>query len=133
MQPSPASLISPLSLTCHLQLPNGVMNGEQLRYAAEAITPYGADGCADITTRAGIQLRGISLEDAGPICEKLIAKNMSSFQTGMDSIRNLTGSPIAGQWRPGLQCMRQATKRDRLPVHMFMCSKWKPSISTQVQ
>lgn len=104
---SPGPLISPLSNPLvHSQLPNGVMNGEQLRYAAEAITPYGADGCADITTRAGIQLRGITLEDAGPICEKLIAKNMSSFQTGMDSIRNLTGSPIAGQWGLGLQRMQ---------------------------
>ncbi|MEW5308880.1 MAG: hypothetical protein WDW38_000804 [Sanguina aurantia] len=87
---------TPTKFMMRIKLPNGVMNGEQLRYAAEAIAPYGADGCADITTRAGIQLRGISLEDAGPICEQLIAKNMSSFQTGMDSIRNLTGSPIAG-------------------------------------
>jgi len=27
-----------------------------------AIRPYGADGCADITTRAAIQLRGVPLE-----------------------------------------------------------------------
>lgn len=30
------------------------------------------------------------------IIEGLIAHNMSSYQSGMDSVRNLTGSPIAG-------------------------------------
>lgn len=72
------------------------MSSTQLRYAAECIKPYGEDGCADITTRANLQLRGVKLEDADRIIEGLIAHRMSSFQSGMDSVRNLTGSPIAG-------------------------------------
>jgi sulfite reductase beta subunit-like hemoprotein len=36
-----------------------------MRYAAECVKPYGADGCLDITTRANLQLRGVKLEDAG--------------------------------------------------------------------
>lgn len=41
------------------------MTSEQMRYAASCIRPYGEDGCADITTRANLQLRGVKLEDAG--------------------------------------------------------------------
>jgi sulfite reductase beta subunit-like hemoprotein len=86
-----------LVISCkHTQLPNGEINAEQLRYAASAIRKYGEDGCADITTRANLQLRGVKLEDADGIIEGLIQHNMGSFQSGMDSVRNLTGSPIAG-------------------------------------
>jgi ferredoxin-nitrite reductase len=48
-------------------VPNGELNAEQLRFLGAAIKPYGADGCADITTRANIQLRGVTLEDASDI------------------------------------------------------------------
>lgn len=48
-----------------LQLPNGEMTAEQMRFAASCVKPYGADGCLDITTRANLQLRGVQLEDAG--------------------------------------------------------------------
>lgn len=54
-----------LTRVCVLQLPNGEMTAEQMRYAASCIRPYGEDGCADITTRANLQLRGVKLEDAG--------------------------------------------------------------------
>ena len=62
----------------------------------DCIAKYGADGCADITTRANIQLRGIPLDDASEIIHKLEANGLTSFMTGMDNVRNLTGSPIAG-------------------------------------
>eukprot|EP00878_Enallax_costatus_P032413 GHUV01035619.1.p1 GENE.GHUV01035619.1~~GHUV01035619.1.p1 ORF type:complete len:454 (+),score=147.64 GHUV01035619.1:177-1538(+) len=87
---------TPKRFMMRLKLPNGEVTSEQFRYAASCIKPYGADGCADITTRANLQLRGVKLEDADRIIEGLIAHNMTSFQSGMDSVRNLTGSPIAG-------------------------------------
>ena len=77
-------------------MPNGELTSAQLRYLGACIRPYGADGCADITTRAAIQLRGIQLEDASTIINGLHANNMTSFMTGMDNVRNLTGNPIAG-------------------------------------
>lgn len=52
-------------MSLHAQLPNGEMTSEQMRFAASCIRPYGEDGCADITTRANLQLRGVKLEDAG--------------------------------------------------------------------
>lgn len=62
----------------------------------ECIEPFGEAGCADITTRAGIQLRGVTLETAPTVVQKLEAVGMTPFQTGMDNVRNLTGNPIAG-------------------------------------
>ena len=38
------------------QVPNGELTAEQLRFLGDCIAPYGADGCADITTRANIQV-----------------------------------------------------------------------------
>jgi sulfite reductase beta subunit-like hemoprotein len=38
------------------QVPNGELTSEQLRFLGESIAPYGEDGCADITTRANIQV-----------------------------------------------------------------------------
>lgn len=77
-------------------MPNGEVTSEQLRFMADSIAPYGDEGCADITTRANLQLRGLTLEDSGPLIEGLQARGLSSYQSGMDSVRNLTGSPIAG-------------------------------------
>jgi sulfite reductase beta subunit-like hemoprotein len=93
-QPTTSLLLDVLLLL--LQLPNGEVTSEQLRYAASIIRKYGKDGCADITTRANLQLRGVKLEDADGVIEGLIQHGMGSFQSGMDSVRNLTGSPIAG-------------------------------------
>ena len=38
-------------------MPNGELTSEQLRFLGASIAPYGADGCADITTRANMQAR----------------------------------------------------------------------------
>lgn len=79
-----------------LKVPNGILNVEQLRYFAAVLRPYGADGCGDITTRMNIQLRGITLDDAGDICDKLYEIGLTSLMSGMDNVRNMVGSPIAG-------------------------------------
>lgn len=83
-------------MSCALQVPNGELTSEQLRMLGGLVQPYGADGCLDITTRANIQIRGVPLEDASDIITTLEAHNLTSFMTGMDNVRNLTGSPIAG-------------------------------------
>lgn len=79
-----------------LKVPNGLLNSEQLRYFASAVRPYGSDGCIDITTRMNIQLRGVILDDASDICNKLYEVGLTSFMSGMDNVRNMVGSPIAG-------------------------------------
>lgn len=45
--------------------------GSQMKYLGELIAKYGEDGCADITTRQNIQLRGVQLPDVPEIFETL--------------------------------------------------------------
>lgn len=79
-----------------LKVPNGVLNSEQMRYFARVLRKYGDEGCGDITTRMNIQLRGIVLEDAADICQGLYDVGLTSYMSGMDNVRNMVGSPIAG-------------------------------------
>ena len=87
---------TPGKFMMRLKVPNGVLNANQLRSLAACIEPYGVDGCGDVTTRANIQLRGIPLDDADRVIQTLRDVGLSSFMSGMDNIRNITGSPIAG-------------------------------------
>lgn len=81
-----------------LRVPNGILTSEQLRYFADVIRPYSAEhgGVADITTRANIQLRGMPLEDCSPILLGLQKLGLTSLMSGLDNLRNMVGSPIAG-------------------------------------
>jgi hypothetical protein len=49
------------------QVPNGELTSKQLRALGDQIRPLGEDGCGDITTRANIQLRGMTLAEADKI------------------------------------------------------------------
>jgi ferredoxin-nitrite reductase len=88
--------VTPGKFMMRLRIPNGVMNSKQMETLASIIQRYGDDGSADITTRQNIQLRGIRLEDVPTIFEQLHNVGLTSLQSGMDNIRNLTGSPVAG-------------------------------------
>ena len=79
-----------------LKLPNGVVSSTQMRYLAGVIKNYGEDGCADITTRQNIQLRGVELKDAPEILRGVEKLGMCSLQSGLDNVRNATGNPLAG-------------------------------------
>lgn len=88
--------VTPGKFMLRMRIPNGVVNSEQMRVLASAIERYGDEGTADITTRQNIQLRGIHLEDIPEIFNKFKAVGLTSIQSGMDNVRNLTGSPVAG-------------------------------------
>jgi ferredoxin-nitrite reductase len=79
-----------------LKVPNGILNTNQMRYFSHVLEQYGEDGCIDITTRMNIQLRGVQLTEAGDIVNGLYEIGLSALQSGMDSVRNMVGSPIAG-------------------------------------
>ena len=88
--------VTPGKFMLRMRTPNGILSSNQLRVLAEIVQRYGADGNADITTRQNIQLRGIRLEDIPDIFQRLDAVGMTSMQSGMDNVRNITGSPVAG-------------------------------------
>ena len=67
---------------CWIQVPNGELTVQQLRFLGNAIAPFGDAGCGDITTRANVQLRGLTLAEADQIFAGLQRVGLSSVQTG---------------------------------------------------
>ncbi|HEY9736482.1 MAG TPA: ferredoxin--nitrite reductase [Trichocoleus sp.] len=88
--------VTPGKFMLRLRTPSGILSSYKVRVLAEIIERYGEDGSADITTRQNLQLRGIRLEDIPDIFEKLRHAGMTSVQSGMDNVRNITASPVAG-------------------------------------
>ncbi|AFY32552.1 ferredoxin--nitrite reductase [Calothrix sp. PCC 7507] len=88
--------VTPGKFMMRMRLPNGILTSQQLRVLAEVVQRYGDDGCADITTRQNIQLRGIRIEDLPDIFNKFSAVGLTTVQSGMDNVRNITGDPVAG-------------------------------------
>lgn len=78
-----------------LRAPGGMLTTAQLATVAGIIQDYGRDQ-ADLTTRESIQLRWVRIEDVPVIFERLAAVGLTTFQSGMDSMRNVTGCPMAG-------------------------------------
>lgn len=88
--------VTPGKFMMRLRMPNGILNSSQMRVLAEVVQRYGEDGCADITTRQNFQLRGIRIEDLPEIFNRFQEVELTSVQSGMDNVRNITGDPIAG-------------------------------------
>jgi ferredoxin-nitrite reductase len=88
--------VTPGQFMIRMRVPNGVVTSEQMRVLAAGIERYGEDGTADVTTRQNIQLRGVRLEDTPELFSKFKEVGLTSVQSGMDNVRNLTGSPVAG-------------------------------------
>lgn len=88
--------VTPGKFMMRLRLPNGIITSNQTRTLAEIVQRYGDDGSADITTRQNLQLRGIRIEDLPDIFRRLKEVGLTSVQSGMDNVRNITGSPVAG-------------------------------------
>ena len=88
--------VTPGKFMLRLRIPNGSLDSEKMRVLATIVQRYGDDGSADITTRQNIQLRGVRLDDIPEIFRQLQSVNLTSIQSGMDNVRNLTGSPVAG-------------------------------------
>ncbi|NET37156.1 MAG: ferredoxin--nitrite reductase [Cyanothece sp. SIO1E1] len=88
--------VTPGRFMLRLRMPNGILSSHKMRVLAGIVQRYGEDGSADITTRQNMQLRGIRLEDVPDIFSRLKEAGMTSVQSGMDNVRNITGSPVAG-------------------------------------
>ena len=88
--------VTPGKFMMRFRFPSGITNSEQMRVLGDIIQRYGDEGTADITTRQNIQLRGIRIEDLPEIFRKMTAVGLTSIQSGMDNVRNITGSPVAG-------------------------------------
>lgn len=88
--------VTPGKFMLRLRLPNGIISSEQMKLLAQIVERYDDDGSADITTRQNLQLRGIKLADLPQIFAQFQEVGLTSIQSGMDNVRNLTGSPVSG-------------------------------------
>ena len=79
-----------------MRIPNGLLSSDQMRVLASVVEKCGEHGVADITTRQNIQMRGILIEDVPEMFDKFRSVSLTSVQSAMDNIRNITGSPVAG-------------------------------------
>ncbi|GAB4210261.1 MAG: ferredoxin--nitrite reductase [Synechococcales cyanobacterium] len=107
---------TPGEFMLRLRIPNGILTSEQVRVMSAIIHPLGVNGVADITTRQNIQLRGIPIEEMPMILQSLAAVGLTTVQSGMDNVRNITGSPLAGIDPDEVYDVRQLTQQvqDRL-------------------
>jgi ferredoxin-nitrite reductase len=103
--------VTPGKFMLRMRTPNGIVSSEQMRVYGEIVQRYGDDGCADITTRQNMQLRGIRLEDIPEIFQRFQAVGLTSVQSGMDNVRNITGSPMAGIDRSELIDTRELVQK----------------------
>ncbi|MCY4729831.1 ferredoxin--nitrite reductase [Natronomonas gomsonensis] len=85
---------------------NGVLEPGQLRAIAEVARDYATgpvenpefgNGYIDLTTRQSIQLHWLKLDDVPEIWEKLESVGVTSRSAGGDTMRNITGCPLAGK------------------------------------
>lgn len=88
--------VTPGRFMLRMRLANGIITTSQMHALAEIVQHYGDEGNADITTRQNIQLRQIRIEDVPDIFRKLKSVGLTSVQSGVDNVRNITGSPLAG-------------------------------------
>jgi ferredoxin-nitrite reductase len=88
--------ITPGKFMLRLRVPHGILTATQMQALAHILDACGADGVGDITTRQNIQLRGINFADIPNILQALTQVGLTSVQSGMDNVRNITGSPVSG-------------------------------------
>src|SRR5215471_712062 len=81
-----------------IKIPFGALNAAQLEVLAELAEEY-SDGIAHVTTRQDFQLHFIHIEDAPVIMRRLAAVGITTREACGNTLRNVTGCPVAGVCR----------------------------------
>ena len=81
-----------------IKVPFGGLNARQLEVLAELAEEY-ADGIAHVTTRQDFQLHFVHIEDTPSIMRRLAAVGITTREACGNSVRNVTGCPLAGVCR----------------------------------
>ncbi|QUS61158.1 ferredoxin--nitrite reductase [Synechocystis sp. PCC 7338] len=103
--------VTPGEFMLRFRIPHGLLTSQQLQVIGDIIDRYGDRGNGDITTRQNLQIRGIKIEDIPDIFSKLESCGLTSVQSGMDNVRNITGSPVAGLEKDELIDTRDLVQR----------------------
>jgi ferredoxin-nitrite reductase len=78
-----------------VRVPAGQLNYEQAKRIGEVAQKYGND-YIDITTRMQVELRYLQIADIAKILAELKEVGISTFQTGVDNLRNIVTDPLDG-------------------------------------
>ncbi|WP_457600089.1 nitrite/sulfite reductase [Hydrogenivirga sp.] len=78
-----------------IRVPNGRLTYEQAKVVSHLSEKF-CRGEVEITSRQQLQIRWIELRNLPEILEALSSVGLSTLQTGMDNIRNVTGDPLTG-------------------------------------
>ncbi|WP_326489845.1 precorrin-3B synthase [Paraburkholderia sp. HP33-1] len=83
---------------CRIKLPGGVLSAAQARAIADASTRH-ANGVAELTNRANLQLRGVRSGHEAALSAALIRAGLgpASALSSADDVRNVMISPAAGR------------------------------------
>ncbi len=81
-----------------IKIPYGGMTPEQLEVMADLAEEY-ADGIGHVTTRQDFQLHFVHIDDTPALMRRLAAVQVTSREACGNSVRNITGCPIAGVCR----------------------------------
>jgi len=83
------------SFMIRVRIAGGQLYANQARVLGEVARDYGKNNI-DITTRMQVELRYLTIEDLPIVLEKLDSVGLSTYQTGIDNIRNILTDPLDG-------------------------------------
>lgn len=78
-----------------IRVPCGILSAEQLDGLAAAAQTWG-DGQCHLTTRQGVEIHGLTLENVLPILKALAEIDLISHESGGSAVRNIVLCPHAG-------------------------------------
>jgi len=81
-----------------IKIPFGGVNAAQLEMLADVAEEY-SDGVAHITTRQDVQLHFVHIEDTPALMRRLASVGITTREACGNTVRNVTGCPIAGVCR----------------------------------
>jgi len=78
-----------------IRITHGRLTSEQAKIIAHLSKKFGKND-VDLTSRQQVQLRWIELKNLPEVLMALQTVGLTTLQTGMDNIRNITGDPLSG-------------------------------------
>jgi len=78
-----------------IRVPNGRLSYEQAKVVSHIAEKF-CRGEVEITSRQQLQVRWVELKNIPEILGALRSVGLSTLQTGMDNVRNVTGDPLTG-------------------------------------
>ncbi len=86
---------TPKQFMLRVRIPGGKLTPNQAKVLGECAKEFGKD-YIDLTTRMQVELRNLHIEDIPQIFEKLESAGITTYQTGIDNLRNIVTDPLDG-------------------------------------